>query len=420
MKELTWDRLLAAVAGDDAAFRLRARLAPAGGPGDKVFPPTYATEDRSPTKYAVETRRVNGEDVPTVLLDSVASQANRMELALLEAWEDGLLEVPVIYTSFDEVEGLEDLGRITTFEAPHRVADALLRDSLLDGTPFRASDMGMAITEASTRAATPIFVHCPSALVFGLWDSTGPKGGLGAKYPRALTSEIVGMGYRDGVKTSSRIDPAQIENVPVYASAEFEGDWTTDAAHAVGGPKKPAKHGKGEHAGKPSALNHGNVTPSIDSKAGGVTIDYAMQTTVLSLPALRRLRFPNRSDGAVIPRADRAAAQNAARATLAALGLAAIVLQRRHGYDLRSRCVLVPDGEAPLTLLPASGGDGEAFTLTAAQACNLVSQGMAASAEHGLGWHLDPVILEPAPKLVGLIQHSRAKSAREGAAAEDA
>jgi len=38
---LTIDMLRDAVE-DDAAIRYRARLQPAGGPGDKVFPPTYA------------------------------------------------------------------------------------------------------------------------------------------------------------------------------------------------------------------------------------------------------------------------------------------------------------------------------------------------------------------------------------------
>ena len=47
---------------------------------------------RPPTKaaaYATELRNINGEEVNCVLLDSVQSQANRMELALLEEWASG-------------------------------------------------------------------------------------------------------------------------------------------------------------------------------------------------------------------------------------------------------------------------------------------------------------------------------------------
>ena len=77
---LTGERLKTAVA-EDAAIRFFAKLQPAGGPGDKVFPPTYTGG-----QYALESRidehRVVKE---VVVLDSVQSQANRMEEALLAA-----------------------------------------------------------------------------------------------------------------------------------------------------------------------------------------------------------------------------------------------------------------------------------------------------------------------------------------------
>ena len=65
-----------AITGSAAALRCRTRLQPAGGEGDKVFPPTYAG-----AVYAIEKRRVPGKDEPVwcVCLDSVQSQANRME-----------------------------------------------------------------------------------------------------------------------------------------------------------------------------------------------------------------------------------------------------------------------------------------------------------------------------------------------------
>src|SRR5207237_10224568 len=90
------------------AIRIRQRLQPAGGPGDKVFPPTYATGDNT-LKYAGETRRIDGKDVPTVLLDSVASQANRMEEALLAAWQQQKLGFPVIGVDFSGDPALADL-----------------------------------------------------------------------------------------------------------------------------------------------------------------------------------------------------------------------------------------------------------------------------------------------------------------------
>src|SRR5438067_11498552 len=97
-QQLTLDLLSAAVSGSAAAFRTHVRLQPVGGPGSKVFPPTY-----SGGVYALEHRRINGSEVPAVLLDSVQSQANRLEDALRNAWEDGRLRMPVIYTDFGDV-----------------------------------------------------------------------------------------------------------------------------------------------------------------------------------------------------------------------------------------------------------------------------------------------------------------------------
>ena len=146
MAELTIEQLTEAVGGGAVALRSTMEMQPADGPGGKVFPPTYAvTGDH---KYAVEERQVGDRVVTTVLLDSVASQANRAELALLDGWEAGDLSFPVPFVDFRGEADLDDLGRITVLEAPHRLADAIFRDSLLEGTLFRLSEMGRAITDA--------------------------------------------------------------------------------------------------------------------------------------------------------------------------------------------------------------------------------------------------------------------------------
>ena len=81
--------------------------------------------------YATELRRVNGREVNTVLLDSVQSQANRMELALLAAYEHKDIAIPLLVTDFSP--WFPSVGRLTTLEAPHRVYDAIFRDSLDTG-----------------------------------------------------------------------------------------------------------------------------------------------------------------------------------------------------------------------------------------------------------------------------------------------
>ena len=120
-----------------------------------------------------------------------------------------------------------------------------------------------------------------------MWDSTGPKGGLGSKFQRAYVSEIVGFDATVGKKVGSRIDPLQIEKVAsedrVFNSADPNEVWTVDPDNAEKdnkGNSVPASRGsESGEAGQPSKINHGNIVPSIDALAGGVTISKARQTT---------------------------------------------------------------------------------------------------------------------------------------------
>ncbi len=436
MEALTYDIVKSAVLGGAAAFRARTRLQPAGGAGDKVFPPTFGdvqtvrdadgrdTGRRS--KYALEWRRVDGASRHCVLLDSVASQANRMEEALLRAWDEGRLDMPMVRVDFTgathedpslDLSTLGGDGYLTALEVPHRLADALIRDSLRDGVLFRGSKEGRAFTAASPHDATAVYALSPTALVFGLWDSSGPKGGQGAKYQRALVSEIVGVGVELGVKVGSRIDPAGVElgAGEVYEAVDKAEEWTLDPALAREDKKKPVlfnRKGASGKPGRPSNINHGNVTPNVESESGGVTLDYAEQVMVLSLPALRRLRFPKDASGAPVPRESRREAETAVRTTIATLGLAAMALQREDGFDLRSRCAFVPEhaGAAAVELVDRDGTVLGPYRLDAEVALSLVAQAASAAAAHGFAWDTTPIDLQPADKLVDLIRRSRAAS----------
>ena len=434
MSDLSFDILNKAVGGPGAAFRTYVRLQPAGGPGTKVFPPTY-----SGGVYAMEHRRIDDKEVPAVLLDSVQSQANRLEEALRDAWEEGRLKMPVIYTDFSEVaideagdevlRSVREVGRITTLDAPHRIADAILRDSVTrDGTAFR--NAYRRAFEANLRNATALFELCPTALVFGTWDSTGSRGGLGNKFARMLVSEIVGINAVAGVRTSSRIDPLAISSkVPIYACEG--GGWTALETNAQHDDKDElVKYSSRGGKGNPSAVNHSNVTPDhvryssddIDDKnrrtpdplrpgkgievgefkAGGVTIDHALQTTVISLPALRRLRFPG-GNGQSIER------NHAARTVLAALGLVAIAEQFQQGAFLRSRCDLVPE-TLELTIervRSATVTDDDRFSLSTDVALSLLNEAVEAAGRHDLPWPTDAVALTPNADLLGLVVESR-------------
>lgn len=403
MSELTFEQLAEAVAGGAVALRSRLSLAPAGGTEDKVFPPSYAVDGRADHKYAVETRQIDDKEVETVLLDSVASQANRAEEALLEGWLDGDLAFPVPYVDFSDAktdeEDLSEIGKLTALEAPHRIADAIFRDSLLEGTLFRLSDVGQKITNATPRDATALYRYSPTALLFGVWDSTGPKGGLGSKFQRAYVSEIIGLDAQVGKKVGSRLDPLAIEDfsakAPIYEHADPAQVWTLSEDEAAKDSKgNPKKKGKG---GKPSDIIHGNIPPIIDSSTGGVTISGAVQTTVISLAALRKLRFGGRD------RTKEAAAQTA----IAALGVAAIAYLYEMDYDLRSRCLLIPTGQQTLELVARDGSSPTVVDINRSVASQILKQAAEEAATAGIGWETSEIRLVPSPKLIELLAKSR-------------
>src|SRR5690606_12931360 len=143
----------------------------------------------------------------------------------------------------------------------------ILRDSLLGDEPFMESEAGKRLAKAKTDDASAVLEISPNALVFGAWHSTGEGGGIGAKFARCLTSEIVGIDVpmeelvdpRTGEvefrtacrRTGSRIDPLGVlRKVEVFKG---ESGWATTEAAAGRRAKKV----------RPSEINHGNITPSV-------------------------------------------------------------------------------------------------------------------------------------------------------------
>ncbi len=403
---------------NDAALRRRQRLQPVGGQGDKIFPPTYPPSDgakranrNAPPRHVYERRRLNGAEVWCVLVDSVQSQANRLEECLLAAVSDGI-PIPYVEVDFTSAK-LDGISKITSLDAPHRVYDAILRDSLYKGTPFMESDVGQRLAKAKAADASALLETSPTALLFGAWHSTGQGGGLGAKFSRCLISEIVGIdvpvedvvvNQRTGEveiqtwsrRTGSRIDPLGILNrVKIYQAKADPSDWTAreDEAVTKGANKEPvlfpAKKGK---PGRASLINHGNVTPSVQPL--GVTCDHLEHSFVLSFAALRRLRFGG------------AEKDVAGRSLLAALGLVALTEQDALGYALRSRCDLVCDGRAQLEFV-RSDGSTEPIVIDRKQARTLYDAAYRATQDVGFSLTSKPLELKPQDKLVEIVRKSQ-------------
>ncbi|HVV93273.1 MAG TPA: type I-U CRISPR-associated protein Cas7, partial [Hyphomicrobiales bacterium] len=245
-------------------------------------------------------------------------------------------------------------------------------------------------------------------LLFGAWNSTGEGGGLGAKFPRALASEIaaIGVSVEDGpvdsrtgeieVRTASRRTGSRIDPLGVLRRVEvYQGDnkaWDVDAS----------KLGKKAKKVRPSEINHGNIAPSV--QALGVTCDYLEHVAVISFAGLRRLGFGGGEK------------DRAGRAYLAALGLLALAEQDARGYALRSRCDLVCEGRAPIQRVLADG-QTPTVELDRAAARALYKDAFEAAKRAGLTLREVPVRLVPQDKLVTIVKESQ-RLALEGEGGE--
>lgn len=385
---------LSQVVQADAALRRRQRLQPVGGQGDKIFPPTYPGEGRnSPPRHVYERRRVGDDELWCVLVDSVQSQANRLEECLSSAVDDGT-SIPHVLVDFRGV-GLDSIEEITSLDAPHRVYDAILRDSLLDGEPFMESEVGQRLAMARPADATALLEVAPAALVFGAWHSTGEGGGLGAKFARCLVSEIMAIDVpvdpvpsrtgeilprTSGQRTGSRIDPLGIlRKVEVYKGSE---GWSTTAKGAGSKAKQV----------RPSEINHGNIAPTVQPL--GVTCAYLEHNFVLSFAALRRLSFGD--DHRTV----------AGRTLLAALGLLAITEQDARGYALRSRCDLVCEGRAPFEVVHPDGST-RSVEIDRSGARALYEAAFSYARDAGFELAREPIRLTPQEKLVEIVRRSQ-------------
>ena len=165
---------------------------------------------------------------------------------------------------------------------------------------------------------------------------------------------------------------------------------------------------KAKKAVSPSEVNHGNIPPTIDDNAGGVTISRAEQTVVISMPAFRRLRFPVQGEY-------KRDYDEAARLVLVSLSLVASTLASESGLDLRSRCLLWPTETMKWELLSKPGSEPDAVEITSEQAIGLYNDAVEEATKVGLPYRTDAVSLRPGGSLTALLQESQNIAASTGA-----
>lgn len=282
-----------------AALVLRQHLESVEGADGVIFPATYAPAEDSrvfPGGYNIDTFS-DGTNV--CLMDSVGSQANRIEPAFGRESYSHL--VPQIIIEAGET-------RVNLLEAGHRAGDAIVRCSSLQG------ELREAFLAAQKGDAMPMAKIAPTSLVFGVWDSRGTQ----TKLPRLVTSAIRAFNVRK-LTRSAQFNPA-VAFVENKLLENPEGD-----------DKLKKKFAERGFIHVPSSGSHGGVIAT-----GGVRRD-----ANLSLAALRLLKSPSHD--------------LSLKRYVLGLGLVAITLPQE-GY-LRSGCNLVPSAEKPLefTLVHADG-----------------------------------------------------------------
>lgn len=383
MNTFALDQLEAAL-DRGSMLRIRQHLEPTGA-GGLVYPPTYGDGNHIFREAWIEEERRQ-----VVVLDSPQSQSNRIEEALLAAHRRGDIQYPDIEISVPSPMGTE---HYSILQLSHRIYDAALLLTEQNGTPFKQTSIGQAVYSARLDRATGLYEHAPVTLVLGGWDSHSGGGPLSAKIPRVATSEIIGVDAIPSQRGAVKFDPMDIRKAsgPVYQSKDPERVFELDKKQAADNKEK-----------NPSDVGLGNV-PNTEER--GASIRYALQSSLFSLAAVRRLRFED-SQGNLDPQRDRAG-----QASTLALGIYGLLSQMEAGYFLRSGCDLIPATQPTLEVVGRTLEEVEPFALNADEAHELLQACLNRAESAGLTWRREPMQVHADERLQELVRRSR-ESAR--------
>ncbi len=268
------------------ALHLKQKLLPVEGDGGVIFPPTYADIGYNIDELSDGTK--------VALIDSVGSQANRMEpIFKQEPYSNLVPQIEIEYGNQDTKKNL------SIFEVGHRLGDAVIRSSGLAEEAGGAFESFLNSGDASALAKL-----APSSLVFGVWDSRGTQ----AKFPRIVQSVIRAWDV-DVLTRSAQYNPA----LDYAAFDVFSED------------EKKKAEGKKESPLAQRGFVHVPATGS----HGGVVVRGAIERDVtVNLVVLRRLEGDENTTQAL-------------RQYI--LGLSLVAATAPLDFFLRQGCLLVPD-----------------------------------------------------------------------------
>lgn len=297
--------------GGPSALVLHEYLEPAGGDGDVIFPPTFAppedAKDKTPG-YVID-----GEgDQSVCLIDSVGSQANRLEPVFKQERYRKL--VPQVTITVD--------GRaINLLDAGHRAADALVRSTSL------AAELEQAFRDYDKGNASPLAKAAPTTLVFGAWDSRATQ----VKAPRLLHSTIRATNVRKLNRAAQYFCALEQEEIQNFLETDLQ--------------KQRKLLSKAGFLDSPSGLTHGGILVHGD----------ILRTAILNLTALRALGASNGEDQLEVRRY--------------ILGLSLLALCAPIDFFLRQGCLLCQRQDRPPALqLVHRNGQREGLALALEEA----------------------------------------------------
>lgn len=369
--------------GFDTGIQINTELVPLGGPGSPVKPAVYAGGEYQHDRRWSSPDDSEAQDV--IVIDNVPSQANRLEEALRRHRES--MGLPEFVLDFSDIKHLPPhLPRnLSSFQFPHRNADAYLRDAVLDGEPFINSELGKSIFDATAQNCGPLIAWFPQALLYGFWQSHLGKKRSNSKHARAWVSEIIGW---QPATTKTRIlglkgdDLNLSKDVPITSNPDDRTQWEVGKAKNITGGK----------ADKLSEIGHGQVPlTGNDASLAAISFTHISQQATVSFAQLRRVRIDNR-----FPSEKNAAC----RALLVALGLHAHQLAFSHGFSLRSGADLRPQ----VTRVTYLGSDTDSqVSLGSVNATHeLLEEAKVHAVSIGVpldGWNEQPKVLKPKKNL---------------------
>ncbi|MCB1029398.1 MAG: type I-U CRISPR-associated protein Cas7, partial [Microthrixaceae bacterium] len=383
--------------GRDAGLSVVADLEPLGGPGATVKPAVYAGG-----LYQQDVRWPEGNNgvvpdapVKVLVVDNVPSEANRQETALRQL--QGRLGLPVLVLDLGAAGELPPHlpPQLTSFDWPHRHADAYLRDSVLrsTGEPFDRSEIGLALMAATQTRPNALLEWMPQSLVYGFWQSHKGKKRTQAKFARAVEVEI--LGWQPATVETKQLglkgDPLNlsVESALGYDPNDLDGWEVLDTKR--GGSKK-AQESLAE-------IGHGQVPVSEnDAAPAGVSFRRIEQRGTISFARLRNIVAETPEQSA------------AARTLLACLGLVGIEAAFGSGFTLRSGADLVPASRS--WSWRGTGTTDAVDALNLDGALRLWDEAVAHAESVGLPvgskWASAPLMLDPNPQLTQVIRESYA------------